>query len=141
MREEALQGSRFNSCVVQLARGAGGRGETLNLIPLAFSGIADDCECGRLPRAGEALDSLNAVWRTENIFDHALLRVIEMRVLIGKGDGVWTREEWFSMVLSLTHRADNFMFRLDGFRSGEVASGNAFGSLNDLKFPGSQTSL
>jgi hypothetical protein len=64
-----------------------------------------------------------------------------MRVLIGKGDGVWTREDWFSMVLSLTHRADNFMFRLDGFRSGEVTTGNAFRSLNDLKFPGSQTSL
>ena len=136
-----MQGSRFNSCVVQLARGAGGRGETLNLIALPFRGAADDCEGGRLARAGEALDSLNAVRRTENIFDHALLRVIEMRVLIGKGDGVWTREDWFSMVLSLTHRADNFMFRFDGFRGGVLAARNALSSFHDLKFPGSQTSL
>src|ERR1700691_1483969 len=64
-----------------------------------------------------------------------------MRVLIGKDDGVWTREDWFSMVLSLTHPADNFTFRLDGFRSGEVTAGNAFTSLNDLKFSGSQTTL
>jgi len=85
-----LQGSRFNSCVVQLARGAGGRGETFHLIALLFRDAADDCESGRLARAGEALDSLDAVWRTEDIFDHVLLRAIEMRVLIGNGDGVWT---------------------------------------------------
>src|SRR5208282_2121793 len=141
MGEESLQGSRFNSCVVQLARGAGGRGETLNLIALAFSSIADDREGGRLARASEALDSLNPVRRTENIFDHALLRMIEVRVLIGKGDGVWTREDWFSMVLSLTHRADNFMFRFDGFRGCVLAARNTLSSLHDLKFPGSQTSL
>src|ERR1700730_10916191 len=138
MREESLQGSRFNSCVVQLARGAGGRGEPLNLIALPFRGAADDCEGGRLARAGEALDSLNAVRRTENIFDHALLRVIEMRVLIGKRDGVWTREDWFSVVLSLTHRADNFMFRFDGFRGGVLAAWNTLSSFHDLIFSGRQ---
>src|SRR5208282_6411462 len=94
----------------------------------------DDCEGGGLARAGKALDSLNAVRRTENIFDHALLRVIEMRVLIGKGDGVWTREDWFSMVLPLTHRADNFMFRLDGFGGRELTRRNALRALDDLKF-------
>src|SRR5271170_3388485 len=64
-----------------------------------------------------------------------------MRVLIGKRDGVWTREDWFSMVLSLTHRADNFMFRFDGFRGRVLAARNTLRSLHDLKFPGSQTSL
>src|SRR5579862_5027805 len=64
-----------------------------------------------------------------------------MQVLVGKGDGVWTREDWFSMVLSLTHRADNFMFRLDGFRGGELTARNVLSSFDDLKFPGSQTSL
>ena len=46
--EEALQGSGFNSCLIQLSRGAGGRGEALNLIALPFRGAADDCERGRL---------------------------------------------------------------------------------------------
>ncbi|MGC2273532.1 MAG: hypothetical protein WA539_16250 [Candidatus Sulfotelmatobacter sp.] len=64
-----------------------------------------------------------------------------MRVLIGKGDGAWTREDWLSVVLSLTHRADNFMFRCDGFRGGVLAARNTLSSFHDLKFPGSQTSL
>jgi hypothetical protein len=42
--EKALQRSRFNSCLIELARGAGGRGEALNLIALPFRGTADDCE-------------------------------------------------------------------------------------------------
>ena len=46
--QEALQGSGFNSCLIQLSRGAGGRGEALNLIALAFRGAADGCERGRL---------------------------------------------------------------------------------------------
>ena len=98
-----MQGSGFNSCLIQLARGAGGRGEALNLIALAFRGAADGCERGRLARAGEALDSLNAVRRAENIFDHGLLCLVEMRVLVGKGDGLRTRKNWLDMVLSLTH--------------------------------------
>ncbi len=135
-----MQGSRFNSCLIQLARGAGGRGEALNLIALPFRGAADDCERGRLARAGEALDSLNAVRRTEHIFDHALLCAVEMRVLVGNGDGLRTRKNWFDMVLSLTDSADNFMFRFDGFGGGELAARNALSSLDDLKFPGSQAS-
>ena len=98
-----MQGSGFNSCLIQLARGAGGRGEALNLIALPFRGAADDCERGRLARAGEALDSLNAVRRAEHILDHALLCPVEMRVLIGNGDGLRTRKNRLDMVLSLTH--------------------------------------
>ena len=139
--EEALQGSSFDACVIQLARGAGGRGEALDLIALHFPGAADDCERGCLARAGKALDSLDAVRRAEHILYHALLCPVEMRVLVGKGDGVWTREDWFRMVLSLTHRADNFMFRLDGFRGGELAARNAKRPVNDLKFSGSQAGV
>jgi hypothetical protein len=47
-REEALQGSGFNCCLIQLSRGAGGRGKALDLIALLFRGVADDCERGRL---------------------------------------------------------------------------------------------
>ena len=103
--EEALQGSGLESCLIQLARGAGGRGEAFDLIALLFRGAADDCERGRFARAGEALDSLNAVRRAENIFDHALLCVVEMRVLVGNGDGLRTRKNRLDMVLSLTHSA------------------------------------
>src|ERR1700675_3093406 len=46
--QEALQGSGFNSCLIQLSRGAGGRGKALNLIAPAFRGTADGCERGRL---------------------------------------------------------------------------------------------
>jgi hypothetical protein len=44
---------------------------------------AEDGEGGCLARASKALDSLDAVRRTENILDHALLCPVEMRVLVG----------------------------------------------------------
>src|SRR5580700_584737 len=71
--QEALQGSGFNSCLIQLSRGAGGRGETFNLIATAFRGTADGCERGRLARAGKALDTLNAVRRAEDVLHYGLL--------------------------------------------------------------------
>ena len=43
--------------------------------------------------------------------------------------------------VSVTHRADNFTFRFDGFRGGVLAARNTLSSFHDLKFSGSQTSL
>ena len=120
-----MQGSSLDACFIQLARGAGGRGEALDLIALPFRGAADDCERGCFARAGEALDSLDAIRRAENIFDHALLCLVEMRVLVGNGDGVRARKNRFDMVLSLTHSAENFMFRFDGFGGGELTARNS----------------
>src|SRR5580693_8436268 len=37
--------------------------------------------------------------------------------------------------------ADNLMFRLNGFCRGELTAGDTLAALDDLKFPGSQTSL
>ena len=68
------------------------------MIALPFRSVADDCERGCLARAGEALDSLDAVRRAENIFDHALLCLVEMRVLVGNGDGVRARKNRLDMV-------------------------------------------
>ena len=82
----------MDSCLIQLARGAGGRGETLDVIALPFRGAAEDGEGGCLARARKALDSLDAVRRAENILDHALLCPVEMRVLVGNGDGVRARK-------------------------------------------------
>ena len=136
-----MQGSGFDACFIQLARGAGGRGEALDLIALPFRGAADDGERGCLARAGEALDSLDAVRRAENILDHALLCPVEMRVLVGNGDGLRTRKNRLDLVLSLTHSAENFMFRFDGFGGRELTARNALRPLDDLKFPGSQAGL
>jgi hypothetical protein len=87
------------------------------------------------------LDTLNAVRRTEHVLHYGLLCRVELRVLIGKGDGLRTRKNRLDIVLSLTDSADNFMFRLDGFGGRELTARNALRALDDLKFPGSQTSL
>src|SRR5580692_7619935 len=63
-----------------------------------------------------------------------------MPVLIGKGDCVRTRKNWFGMVLSLTHSPDNFIFRFDRLRGGELTARNALRSIHDSKFSGSQSS-
>jgi len=76
-----LQGSSLEACFIQLARSAGGRGEAFNLIALRFCGAADDGKRGCFAPAGESLDSLDAVRRAKNSFDHALLCKVEMRVL------------------------------------------------------------
>src|ERR1035438_9433303 len=45
---KALEGSRVDASLIQLACRAGGWGEALNLIALPFHGTADGCERGRL---------------------------------------------------------------------------------------------
>src|ERR1017187_1640650 len=105
--EEALQSSGLDSRLAKLACSAGGRGEALDLIAVTFCGAADDCERGCLARAGKSLDSLDAVRRTENILDYALLCPVEMRVPVGNGDGVLARKNRFDMVLALAHSVDN----------------------------------
>ena len=110
-----MQGSGFDACLIQLARGAGGRGKTLDLIALPFSSAADGRERGCFARAGEALDSLDAVRRTEHILDHALLCPVEMRVMIGNGDGLRTRKNRLDVVLSLTHPRAEFHVPLRWF--------------------------
>src|SRR5580700_3625289 len=63
-----------------------------------------------------------------------------MPVLIGQGNSVRTRKNWLGMVLSLTHSPDNFMFRLDSLRGGELTARNAPRPIHDSKFSGSQSS-
>ena len=84
--EETLQSPGLDSCLILLARGAGGRGEAPDLIALRFSGTADGRKRGRLARAGITLDSLDAVRRTQNIFDHGLLCMVQMREMVGNGE-------------------------------------------------------
>ena len=116
--EEALQGSGLDAGLIELARGAGGRRKTLDLITLPFSSATDGRERRCFARAREPLDSLDVVRRTEDILDHASLCPVEMLVMIGNGDGLRTRKNRLDVVLSLTHPPQNLMFCFDGFRSG-----------------------
>src|SRR5208337_2795341 len=86
-------------------------------------------------------NSLNAVRRAEHVLHHGLLCSVEVRVLVGSGDGLRTRQNRLNMVLSLTDSADNFMFRLDGFRGGELTAWNALRTLDYLKFSGSHAGV
>jgi hypothetical protein len=82
------QGSRLDAGFIQLAGGAGGRGEALDLVAALFGGVTDNGTCGCLSCAGESLNALDAVGRTQNIFDHGLLGAVEMRMLVGNGDSL-----------------------------------------------------
>jgi hypothetical protein len=57
------------------------------------------------------------------------------------GNGLQTRQNRLNMVLSLTHSADNFMFRLDRFGGGELTARNAVRALDDLKLTGRQAGV
>ena len=136
-----MQGSGLDACLIELARGAGGRRKTLDLITLPFSSATDGRERRCFARAREALDSLDVVRRTEHILDHAFLCPVEMLVMIGNGDGLRTRKNRLDVVLSLTHPAQNLMFCFDGFGGGELAARNALRPLDDLKFSGSHAGV
>jgi hypothetical protein len=84
---------------------------------------------------------LNAVGRAEYVLHNGLLCPVEVRVLVGKGDGLRTRQNRLDIVLSVTDSADNFMFRLDSFGGGELATWNALKALDDLKFPRCQAGV
>ena len=94
-----MQGSGLNARLAKLPRGAGSWGEALDLKPLSLGGTADDGKRRRLTRAGEALDALNAVWRTQHVFHDAPLSAVEMLVLVGNmrlpGIVIATGSIWF----------------------------------------------
>jgi hypothetical protein len=124
-----------------LTRGAGGRRKTLDLITLPFSSATNGRERRCFARAREPLDSLDVVGRTEDILDYASLCPVEMLVMIGNGDGLRTGKNRLDVVLSLTHPAENFVFRFDGFGGGEPAARNALRPLDYLKFSGSHSGV
>ena len=140
-REKTLQCSGADTGLLQLFRGARGRGEAFDLIALRFRRAADDGERGGLARAGKTLDSLDAVGRAEDIFEHALLRVVEMFMPVGNGDRLRARKNWLDLIFPLAHPMKNFLFGGDGFGGGELTARNALLPLDNLEFPGRQSGV
>src|ERR1035441_5990707 len=138
-REKTLQCSSVDTGLLQLFRGARGRGEAFNLIALRFRRAADDGERGGLARAGKTLDSLDAVGRAEYVFEHALLRVVEMFMPVGNGDGLRARKNWLDLIFPLAHPMKNFLFGGDGFGGSELTARNGLLPLNNFEFPGRQS--
>ena len=79
---------------------------------------------------------MNAVGRTQNIFDHALLSATEVWMLVGHLDRLRAGHHGLDLVLSFAHTADDFMLGLDGFGSGELATWETLRPFNDLELPG-----
>jgi hypothetical protein len=124
-----------------LTGGTGGRGEALDLVAVRFGGASDHGKCSRFARAGQTLDTLNAVRRTEYILNDTLLSAVEMGMLIGNSDGLLARQSRLDLVLSLAHAADDLALSLDGFGSGELTGRYALRPLDYLKFTGSQAGI
>src|ERR1700691_4868657 len=84
--KESLQSSGMDSGVAKLPRCAGGWRKTLDLEPLRFRGAADNRKRRCLTGSSEPLDTLNSVWRTQDILNNAPLGAVHMLVTIGNGD-------------------------------------------------------
>src|SRR5208337_3730553 len=121
--------------------GARGRGEAPDRVAIRFGGAADHGKGGRFARAGQTLDTLNAVGGTEYILNHTLLSAVEMRMLVGNSDGLLARQSRLDLVLSLVHAADDLALCLDGSGSGELTGRYALRTLYYLKFSGRQAGI
>jgi len=73
--------------------------------------------------------------------NNRLLGLVQMRVLVGNGDGLRTRKNRLDVVLSRTHPAENLIFRFDGLGGGELTARNALRALDDLKFAQCQSGV
>ena len=139
--KEPLQGSRLNASIIQLAGRTGGRGEALDRIAVRFGGVADLRERGGFARAGEALDTLNSVWRTEHILNYGHLGAVEMRMLVGKGNGLLARQNRLNLGLPLADTADDFVLCFDGLGGGELARRQTLRTLDSLEFSRCKTGI
>ena len=88
---------------------------------MRFGGVADNRERGGFARAGETLDALNSVRRTEHILNYGHLGAVEMRMLVGKSDGLFARQNRLNLALPFADTADDFMLCFDGLGGGELA--------------------
>jgi hypothetical protein len=83
------------------------------------------------------LEALYAVRGAENIFDHAFLCAIQLRVPIGNLDCFPTCDHGRKMVLPFAHATNNFLFGFDSPGGGEMTARNGLRPVDGLKFTGS----
>ena len=90
-----------------------------------------------------AMLTMSALSQAEpkHIFNDGLLGVVEMLVLVGKGDGLRTRKHRLDLVLSFAHSAEDFLFRCNGLGGCELTAWDTLATVDDLKFPGGQTGV
>jgi hypothetical protein len=119
--KEPLQGSGLDAGLAKLPCSAGGRGEALDRVTVRFGGTANDGKCRRFARPSVSLDALNSVWRAEHIFNYSHLGAVEMRMLVGKSDGLLARQNRLNLALPLADTADDFVLCFDGLGGGELA--------------------
>ena len=56
---------------------------------------------------------MNTVWRTQHILNYALLRTIQVRVLIGNGDCLLPGKNRLDLVLSLVNGLPEVLYQCD----------------------------
>ena len=87
------------------------------------------CRCLRIP---ECLVYGQRSWSI--VFYNALLRAVEMRMLISSSNGLRTRKGRFHLPFPLDHPLQDFVLSLNSFRGGELACRCPGGILENLEF-------
>src|SRR6202451_4175737 len=111
--KKSLQCSRLNTRLLKLLRSAGSWCETFYLVTLCFSRTADRFQCRGFTSAGHTLNSLNAVGRTQYVFNDSPLSSVQVGTLVHGDDGILARHHWLDLVLTFAHLAHNLELSSD----------------------------
>jgi len=84
------------------------------------------------------LNALNPVGRTEHIFDDALLRAVQMRMLVCDVNGVGPGRHWLKLILPFPDTPKNLPLGFNGPGRSELASRRVL-AIDDLKLAGRKT--
>jgi hypothetical protein len=93
-----------------------------------------------LSGAGEALNALNAISRTQHILNYSLLRPVETRLLVDNRDSSGSRENRLDLVTATAYAADNFLLRRNGLSRGELTT-RYMRTLHRLEFSRSNSGI
>lgn len=107
-----LQCPRFDAGLRELVRRPRRRCKPFDVVALAFGGIANRCECRRLPCAGGAFERCHLVAAGENLIDRGALALIEVAVVPGDGVSCPLRHELRMLPLAGPHAVNRFLFEL-----------------------------
>src|ERR1700728_2924478 len=99
--KKTLQGVSGNASIAELPGRATGRGEAFDRIAARLCALTNARQRRRLPSACEALQALYPVVRSEYLFDHCTLGLIELRARVGERDCLLHRHELRSAALAV----------------------------------------